>query len=32
MNLIGKNEGRVGKNDFGMNLPAEMLHLLASAP
>ncbi len=32
MNLNGKNEGRVGKIDFGMALPAEMLHLLGISP
>ena len=32
MHIIGQNEGRVGKINFGMSLPAEMQRLLASAP
>ena len=32
MPIIGQNEGRVGKINFGMSLPAEMQRLLASAP
>ena len=32
MHMIGQNEGRSGKIDNGMDLPAEMLHLLPSSP
>ena len=32
MSLNGKSEGRVGKIDFGVALPAETLRLLASSP